>query len=108
MLCNDIITVPSNFPPLNLQSPTPTTVLISWLAPNFPNGNLLLYQLQRLQPPSAVISIIANVSVLASQQYVDSSTILRPFTSYQYRLGAMTSAGWGFGEWINVTTKPSC
>ncbi len=100
--------VPSGITSLTVQSPTPTSVLLYWSPPTAPNGDILLYQLQRMQYPSPIVYTLGNISATASNlQYVDSSALLRPYTNYSYQLSAMTSAGWGYGPWVSIVTKPS-
>lgn len=101
-------TVPSGITSLTVQSPTPTTVLLYWSPPTAPNGDILLYQLQRMQYSSPIVYLVANMSAVTTNlQYVDSSPILRPYTNYSYQLSAMTSAGWGYGPWVSIITKPA-
>ncbi len=54
-------------------------------------------------------SIVAVTNILAGQpkQYVDTSTDIEPFITYEYRIIATNLAGNGYSDWSEVTTRPS-
>ncbi|XP_029001116.1 usherin isoform X2 [Betta splendens] len=99
---------PEGVPAPHLYSDTPTSVLLSWGAPEWSNGPLERWLIERrvagTKPVSTVGSLPPDPPPLA---FLDSSSALSPWTSYQYRLVLQNQAGNTTGPWVNITTRPS-
>ncbi len=94
------------FSPL-LQSESPTSVLISWDDPQFPNGIIQTYTIERKRMGSPFMSTVIIQPATSPKQYLDQSNDIDPYTVYKYRIIASTSAGNGYSPWAQVTTKSS-
>lgn len=91
-----------------LYSDTPTSVLVTWVAPLFPNGPLEGYTLQRRVAGSKDVATVAAVPPDETLAYLDDSECLRPWSRYEYRLVATTKhGGSNSSQWGNVTTRPA-
>lgn len=107
-LCTKFLdAVPQGIAAPTLMSQSPTSVLIVWDAPLAPNGDILLYTLQRRLFNQSNIVSLQNFSPTASRQFVDTSPTLSPNTAYEYRVVAYTVAGAGYGPWASVVTLSS-
>ncbi|XP_070295708.1 usherin-like [Salvelinus sp. IW2-2015] len=99
---------PEGVPVPHLYSDTPTSVLLSWGAPERSNGELEGWVVERsvrgTQQVSTVVRLPPSPPPLS---YLDHSSALSPWTSYQYRLVASTQAGSNTSAWANITTRPS-
>ena len=107
-----VCTVPDGIAAPILISQTPSSVLVTWFSPQSSNGVLLQYSVQRTlsgqtDPSGFVIVGTLVPSAATVYQYVDSSSAISPYTSYQYRIGASTLAGTAYGPWALVTTMSS-
>ncbi|KAM6979899.1 usherin [Aplochiton taeniatus] len=102
---------PEGVPAPHLYSDTPTSVLLSWGAPERSNGELEGWVVERRQSDTQQVSTVGRLSLISSPSsplsYLDSSSTLSPWTSYQYRLSAHNQAGSTAGPWVSVTTRPS-
>ncbi|KAL0969312.1 hypothetical protein UPYG_G00225390 [Umbra pygmaea] len=99
---------PEGVPAPHLYSDTPTSVLLSWGAPERSNGDLEGWRVERrvldTQQVSTVVSLPPSAPPLS---YLDHSSALSPWVSYQYRLVASSQGGASASPWANVTTRPS-
>uniref|UniRef100_A0A8C7Q6N4 Usher syndrome 2A (autosomal recessive, mild) n=1 Tax=Oncorhynchus mykiss TaxID=8022 RepID=A0A8C7Q6N4_ONCMY len=99
---------PEGVPVPHLYSDTPTSVVLSWGAPERSNGELEGWVVERsvrgTQQVSTVVRLPPSPPPLS---YLDHSSALSPWTSYQYRLVASTQAGSNTSAWANITTRPS-
>lgn len=67
-------------------------VLIAWTTPEFPNGIILLYRVERSDRQGANLVTIGTLPGSASSLIVGDQTTT-PFTEYSYRVIAENSAG---------------
>ncbi|XP_071778073.2 usherin [Centroberyx gerrardi] len=99
---------PEGVPAPHLYSDTPTSVLLSWGAPERSNGPLEGWLVERRVAGTNPVSTVGSLPPAAPPlSFLDSSSALSPWTSYQYRLAAHTQAGSATGPWVNITTRPS-
>uniref|UniRef100_A0A672FK37 Usher syndrome 2A (autosomal recessive, mild) n=1 Tax=Salarias fasciatus TaxID=181472 RepID=A0A672FK37_SALFA len=91
---------PEGVPAPHLYSDTPTSVLISWGTPDW----LIERRVAGTKQVSTVGQLLPDPPPLS---FLDSSSALSPWTSYQYRLVLHNQAGNTTGPWTNVTTRPS-
>ncbi|KAJ0056625.1 hypothetical protein NL108_010576 [Boleophthalmus pectinirostris] len=95
-------------PAPHVYSNTPTSVLLSWGAEERSNGPLERWTIERRVAGTNLISTVVQLSPnLPPLSYLDSSSALSPWTTYQYRLILQNLAGRAAGPWVNVTTRPS-
>ena len=84
-----------------------TSVRVDWTTPSLPNGILSRYIVQRREPSSPLS--IFNVTIQPASNTV-LTTIdgqLRPYTTYEYRVGVENGAGTAFGGWESAQTAES-
>ncbi|XP_077990481.1 usherin-like [Glandiceps talaboti] len=98
-------TAPSGISPPTLFSETPTSILISWSIPQYPNGVLQGYEIERRLYGSNIITTVTIVGTSAQLAYVDQSAAITPYTTYEYRVIVKNSAGSTASEWAQITTK---
>ncbi|XP_078016774.1 usherin [Epinephelus lanceolatus] len=99
---------PEGVPAPHLYSDTPTSVLLSWGAPELSNGLLERWLIERRVAGTKQVSTVGHLPPDPPPlSYLDSSSALSPWTSYQYRLVLYNQAGNTTGPWVNITTKPS-
>ena len=113
--------VPEGPPPPTAIVQSATEVALTWQPPEKPNGPIDRYEIYRRKGGESM-SMIATIpvfetvdesdedEVLHQTSYMDSDSKLLPFTTYEYRVAAVTSAGRGFSSWVQVRTsqaKPS-
>ncbi|XP_035991625.1 usherin [Fundulus heteroclitus] len=99
---------PEGVPAPHLHSDTPTSVLLSWGAPERSNGPLERWEIERRVAGTKQISTVGHLlPVPPPLSFVDSSSALSPWTGYQYRLVLHNEAGKATGPWVSVTTRPS-
>ncbi|XP_055085949.1 usherin [Periophthalmus magnuspinnatus] len=95
-------------PAPHVYSNTPTSVLLSWGAEERSNGPLERWTVERRVAGTNLISTVGHLSPNTPPlSYLDSSSALSPWTTYQYRLTLQNVAGRAAGPWANVTTRPS-
>ena len=70
------------------------TVIVIWDEPTSSNGIILRYYLERAL--DGLFTRIGSVNATASRLFVDQGAV--PFTTYQYRIVAVNSAGSGTGD----------
>ncbi|TDH17235.1 hypothetical protein EPR50_G00006290 [Perca flavescens] len=99
---------PEGVPAPHLYSDTPTSVLLSWGAPDWTNGPLERWLIERRVAGTKQVSTVGHLPPDPSPlSFLDSSSALSPWTSYQYRLVLHNQAGNTTGPWVNITTRPS-
>ncbi|KAJ7988957.1 hypothetical protein DPEC_G00314570 [Dallia pectoralis] len=99
---------PAGVPAPRLYSDTPTSVLLSWGAPERSNGELEGWKVERRLSGTEEVSTVASLPPAPPPlSYLDHSSALSPWTSYQYRLVTRTEAGVNASAWANITTRPS-
>ncbi|KAK2920361.1 hypothetical protein Q8A73_002565 [Channa argus] len=99
---------PEGVPAPHLYSDTPTSVLLSWGAPEWSNGPLERWLIERRLAGTKQVSTVGYLLPEPPPlSFLDSSSALSPWTSYQYRLVLQNQAGNTTGPWANITTRPS-
>nr|XP_061796460.1 usherin-like [Nerophis lumbriciformis] len=99
---------PEGIPAPHLYSDTPTSVLLSWGAPQRSNGVLERWLIERRVAGTDEISTVGHLPPgPLPLSFLDSSSALSPWTSYHYRLVLQNQAGNSKGPWVGVTTRPS-
>ncbi|XP_068172657.1 usherin isoform X1 [Antennarius striatus] len=99
---------PEGVPAPHLYSETPTSVLVSWGAPQWSNGPLERWVIERRVAWTKQVSTVGHLPADPTPlSFLDSSSALSPWTSYQYRLVLHNQAGNTTGPWTNITTRPS-
>ncbi|XP_014832285.1 PREDICTED: usherin-like isoform X1 [Poecilia mexicana] len=95
-------------PAPHLYSDTPTSVLLSWGAPERSNGPLERWEIERRVAGTKQVSTVGRLlPVSPPLSFLDSSSALSPWTAYQYRLVLHNQAGKAAGPWVSVKTRPS-
>ncbi|XP_051795531.1 usherin [Acanthochromis polyacanthus] len=99
---------PEGVPAPHLYSDTPTSVLLSWGAPEWSNGPLERWLIERRVAGTKQVSTVGQLLPDPPPlSFLDSSSALSPWTSYQYRLVLHNQAGNTTGPWVSITTRPS-
>ncbi|XP_075319241.1 usherin [Odontesthes bonariensis] len=99
---------PEGVPAPHLYSDTPTSVLLSWGSPTRSNGPLERWLIERRVAGTKEISTVGHLPPDPPPlSFLDSSSALSPWTSYEYRLVLINQAGNATGSWASVTTRPS-
>ncbi|XP_066526697.1 usherin [Hoplias malabaricus] len=98
---------PEHVPAPRLFSDTPTSVVLTWDPPLKPNGLIESYTLERRAAGTQQIATVATVLTNQTLTFLDSSTDLSPWRSYEYRVVATTKGGSNSSQWEKVTTRPS-
>ncbi|KAM9860567.1 LOW QUALITY PROTEIN: usherin [Aulostomus maculatus] len=99
---------PEGLPAPHVYSDTPTSVLLSWSAPERSNGPLERWLIERRVVGTKQISTVGHLPPdNPPLSFLDSSSALSPWTNYQYRLVLHNQAGSSTGPWVNITTRPS-
>ncbi|XP_074481361.1 usherin [Sebastes fasciatus] len=99
---------PEGVPAPHLYSDTPTSVLLSWGAPEWSNGPLERWLIERRVAGTKQVSTVGHLPPEPPPlSFLDSSSALSPWTTYQYRLVLHNQAGNTTGPWVNITTRPS-
>ena len=106
-----------------VESVSSSSVLVSWSAPDQPNGLVTQYLVERRliledrtpsEPVTVTVVVVPpyrhNYEYLVvppsrhNYEYLDVSTSLRPHTNYEYRVAAQTDAGLTRSSWSRVLT----
>jgi len=95
---------PDEFASPNVDAVSSSAVLVSWSQPGRPNGVIIGYIVQRRSATDGDVLVVGRVSG-ETFGYLDESASLRPYTEYQYRVGAQTSAGVTNSTWAGVVTR---
>ncbi|KAF7657915.1 hypothetical protein LDENG_00020320 [Lucifuga dentata] len=99
---------PEGVPAPHLYSDTPTSVLLSWGAPESTNGPLERWLVERRRVGTSQVSTVGYLPPDPPPlSFLDSSSALSPWTTYQYRLVLHNQAGSTTGPWVKVTTRAS-
>jgi len=80
---------PQDLAPPMLAETTPLSVLVSWSPPAMPNGAIVRYRVHRGQGDQEYVLVFEGSSL----SYQDEGVVLRPDTSYEYRVTAANGAG---------------
>uniref|UniRef100_A0A3P9BUF9 Usherin n=1 Tax=Maylandia zebra TaxID=106582 RepID=A0A3P9BUF9_9CICH len=95
---------PEGVPAPHLYSDTPTSVLLSWGTAEQSNGPLERWVIERRVAGTKQVSTVGHLLPDPSPlSFLDSSSALSPWTTYQYRLVLHNQAG----PWVSITTRPS-
>nr|XP_014268858.2 usherin [Maylandia zebra] len=99
---------PEGVPAPHLYSDTPTSVLLSWGTAEQSNGPLERWVIERRVAGTKQVSTVGHLLPDPSPlSFLDSSSALSPWTTYQYRLVLHNQAGNTTGPWVSITTRPS-
>lgn len=91
-----------------LYSDTPTSVVISWQPPAYPNGLVENLTIERRVKGTEQISTVVTLPLSQSMSYIDQSTALSPWQKFEYRILMNTlHGGMNSSAWSEVTTRPS-
>ena len=102
-----LLAVPDGIAKPSLVSQTPTSILIVWSEPEFPNGVILQYGIERRLEGTVDATLIRTFLASDPKEYLDQSAQVMPFTIYEYRMTVENGVGKAEGPWASVTTKPS-
>ncbi len=70
-----------------------TSITVSWMVPEIPNGNIIRYELT-ISSSSLEASGLGSFNITSQTlEYV--ATMLSPFTNYTFEVAAVTGAGRG-------------
>ena len=93
-----------------LSALSSSSVLVSWSKPQRPNGIITQYIIERRLSPAAAVSVTTVACDDDVEQtycdYVDFESV-QPYTQYEYRVAAETSAGLTYSAWSHVLTRPA-
>ncbi|XP_041108645.1 usherin [Polyodon spathula] len=99
---------PEDIPPPQLYSETPTSVILAWQPPLRPNGVVKNFTVERRVKDTRQVSKVVTVQANDPLSYLDHSTTLSPWTTYEYRIVvSILNGGSNSSEWKEVTTRPS-
>uniref|UniRef100_A0A3Q4AAY9 Uncharacterized protein n=1 Tax=Mola mola TaxID=94237 RepID=A0A3Q4AAY9_MOLML len=104
---------PEGVPAPHLYSDTPTSVLLSWGPPDSSNGPLERWFIERRVTGTQQVSTVGHLPAdPPTLSFLDSSSALSPWTSYQYRLVLHNQLSVSIfsvfaGPWAIITTRPS-
>ncbi|XP_075060358.1 usherin [Mixophyes fleayi] len=99
---------PSYIPPPDLQSDSPTSVVIRWGPPLQPNGLIEQFRIERRLKGAEQVYTVANLPGNHPMQYKDATSEINPWKTYEYRIRALThNGGTNHSDWSEVTTRPS-
>ncbi|ELU01149.1 hypothetical protein CAPTEDRAFT_219707 [Capitella teleta] len=91
----------------SLTSTSPTAILITWRDPQYPNGMLTQFGIQRKEPDDDDIVLVQVFLPSDAKEYLDQAAALTPATQYEYRIMVRNDAGISYGPWARVTTRSS-
>ena len=82
---------PQGQSPPQLSPNANITVRVSWSSPSSPNGIITTYEVERRQVVVGAdfVSVFRGLAL----EFFDGDTLLRPATSYEYRVSSVNSAG---------------
>ncbi|MGH0120774.1 UNVERIFIED_CONTAM: hypothetical protein FKN15_027140 [Acipenser sinensis] len=99
---------PEDIPAPQLYSETPTSVILAWHPPLRPNGVVKNFTVERRVKDTRQVSKVVTVQADEPLSYLDHSTALSPWTTYEYRIVvSIVNGGSNSSEWKEVTTRPS-
>lgn len=99
---------PSEIPPLNLHSDTPTSVMIRWRPPLHPNGLVENVRIERRLKGTDHVYTLVTVPGHHTMLYQDKTKGISPWKTYEYRVIMTTfNGGSNSSEWAEVTTRPA-
>ncbi|XP_053315134.1 usherin [Spea bombifrons] len=99
---------PSDIPPPDLYSDTPTSVVIKWRPPVHPNGIVDNYTIERRIKGTERIYKLFTLLKTHAMEYVDQTSDLSPWKTYEYRITVATvNGGANSSSWSEVKTRPS-
>ncbi|XP_074120778.1 usherin [Sminthopsis crassicaudata] len=99
---------PEGIPDPELYSDTPTSVLISWKPPLYPNGLVENFTIERRSKGMEQVATLVTLPGNHSMKFIDQSATLSPWTSYEYRILMSTlNGGTNSSAWVEVITRPS-
>ncbi|CAN2387435.1 maintenance of animal organ identity [Pristimantis euphronides] len=99
---------PSHVLPPDLHSDSPTSVVIRWKPPLHPNGIIESFSIERRLKGSDHVETIMTVPGNHQMQYIDQSSDINPWKTYDYRVAVTTfNGGTNCSAWAEVTTRPS-
>ena len=75
-----------------------TSVYVTWQEPALPNGRVISYELNRRNERGVETLLFTGLG------FSFTVTGLEPFTDYEFRVKASTSAGSGSSDWTPIKT----
>jgi hypothetical protein len=102
-----IVSVAEGVMPPEVVSLTPTSVQLSWVEPQLPNGVIVEYVIERRYNVTEPVVTVATISPSDDKVFIDDSRELSPYTVYEYRLVVVNVIGRGESAWTDVTTQSS-
>ena len=101
------ISVPEGVNAPTAVSLTPASIELRWEEPDFPNGVISLYTVERRFPDKVAVTTLISLGPNDPKVYVDEDKDLTPYTQYEYRIVVTNGAGEGFSPWVLATTMSS-
>ncbi|XP_072265966.1 usherin isoform X2 [Pyxicephalus adspersus] len=99
---------PSEIPPLDLYSDTPTSVVIRWRPPLYPNGLLENLRIERRRKGTDQVYTLITLPGYHPMLYIDQTNGINPWETYEYRIIMTTlNGGSNSSKWVEVTTRPA-
>uniref|UniRef100_A0A2C9JJ39 Usherin n=1 Tax=Biomphalaria glabrata TaxID=6526 RepID=A0A2C9JJ39_BIOGL len=87
-----------------LQAVASNAVLIQWVPPSTPNGNILVYRIFQRKAGDANTEILVNQVQGNVSQFLHSGQDIKPFQFYEYRVLAENSKGSISSNWSSIQT----
>ena len=85
------------------KSHSPTSVKVTWTAPQFANGVIVAYRVYRRVEEVAFEELVMFTTDPSVRSFTDSD--LRPFTLYHYQVRVSNSKGEVASGWVKVITE---
>ena len=101
------LAAPNGIAAPSLTSTSPTAVLITWTDPQYPNGVLVQFGIERRTPGGEEVTLVQVFLPSDPKEYLDQSPVITPATEYEYRIKVMNDADTGYGPWASVITRAS-
>ncbi|KAM6217822.1 usherin isoform 2-T2 [Rhynchocyon petersi] len=99
---------PEGIPRPKLFSDTPTSVILSWQLPTYPNGLVENFTIERRTKGKDEVTTLGTLPSHHPMRFVDNTPALSPWTGYEYRVLMSTFNGGTNGSaWAEVTTRPT-